>query len=211
MQTWALRLMLPALIPLAADAHVDYAGHLGGVIAGLSMGVILQMAWPRDAERPEFGTAAAGIGGVVVACGVLALVVLPHKAVMAETASSSRLIPDEAVPTLSDVTSDRARALLEHYPHDPRAHLMRGFAFLKDDHDLADAEEQFRQALAAKDLGASGLDSGFEKTVTVLLALTVAYEHRPDEARALGGPLCGYADENLPEITDNLHKQHVCD
>jgi hypothetical protein len=74
------------------------------------------------------------------------------------------------------------------YAHDPRADLMRGFAFLKDDPDLADAEEQFRQALAAKDLGVSRLGSSFGKTVTVLLALTVAYEHRPDEARALGGP-----------------------
>lgn len=210
MQTWALRLMLPALIPLAANSHVDYAGHLGGAVAGLAMGVILQMAWPRGAERPDFGPMAAGIGAVVVSCGVLALVLVPHKAAIAAAAPSG-LIPDEALPALSDVTSDRARALLERYPRDPRAHLMRGFAFLKDDHDLADAEEQFREALAAKDLAAAGLDAGFGKTVTVLLALTVAYEHRPDEARALGGPLCGFADENLPEITDNLREQHVCD
>lgn len=213
MQTWALRLILPSLIPLAANSHVDYAGHLGGVVAGLASGVLLQMAWPRGADRPELGNAAAMVGGVVFAGGLLALLLVPHRAVamaVAAAAPPSTLMPEEAVPEVSAVTSDRARALLARYPHDPRAHLMRGFAFLRDDHDLADAEEQFRQALATKDLLAAGLDPDFEKTVTVFLALTVAYENRPDEARALGTPLCGFAGERLPEISDNLRKKGVC-
>ncbi|MEJ0028145.1 MAG: rhomboid family intramembrane serine protease [Rhizomicrobium sp.] len=210
MQTWALRLMLPALIPLAADSHVDYAGHLGGVVAGLAMGVLLQMAWPRGAERPELGNTAAAVGGVVLAGGLFALVLVPHGAVTAAIAAStpSTLMPEEEVPDIAAVTSDRARDLLTRYPHDPRAHLLRGFAFLRDDRDLADAEEQFRQALAAKDV--AGLDPDFAKTVTVFLALTVAYEHRPDEARALGAPLCGFAEQHLPEISGNLREKGVC-
>ncbi len=213
MQTWALRLILPSLIPLAADSHVDYAAHLGGVLAGLASGVLLQMAWPRGADRPELGNVAASVGSVVFAGGLLALLLVPHNAVAVAVAAStpSTLIPDEDLPDLTAVDSDRARALLERYPHDPRAHLMRGFAFLRFDHDLADAEEQFRQALAAKDLVASGLDTDFQKTVTVLLALTVAYEHRPDEARALGTPLCGFAADRLPEIGDDLKEKGICE
>ena len=213
MQTWALRLILPSLIPLAANSHVDYAGHLGGVIAGLASGVLLQMAWPRGADRPELGNLAAAVGGVVFAGGLLALLLVPHRAVamaVAASAPPSTLMPEEEMPEVSTVTSDRARDLLARYPHDPRAHLLRGFAFLRSDHDLADAEEQFRQALATKDLLAAGLDPDFEKTVTVFLALTIAYEHRPDEARALGTPLCGFADEHLPEISDNLREKGIC-
>jgi len=212
MQSWALRMMLPALIPLAANSHVDYAGHLGGVLAGLAGGVLLQMAWPRGAERPELGNAAATIGGVVMAGGVLALLLLPHQAtaIAAEAGAPATLIPEDTLPSIDDISSDQARTLLARYPHDPRAHLLRGFAFLRYDRDLADAEEQFRQALADKDLLAAGLDPDFQKTVTVLLALTVAYEHRPDEARALGGPLCGFAAERLPQIYENLREKAVC-
>ncbi|MEJ0040881.1 MAG: rhomboid family intramembrane serine protease [Rhizomicrobium sp.] len=210
MQTWALRLMLPALIPLAADSHVDYAGHLGGVVAGLAMGVLLQMAWPRGADRPELGAAAATVGGVVLAGGLFALLLIPHGAATAAVVASSpsTLMPEEDVPDVSAVNSDRARELLARYPHDPRAHLLRGFAFLRYDHDLADAEEQFRQALAAKDV--AGLDPDFAKTVTVFLALSVAYEHRPDEARALGTPLCGFAARHLSQISDTLREQGIC-
>ncbi len=213
MQTWALRLMLPALIPMAADSHVDYAGHLGGVLAGLGMGVLLRMAWPRGADRPELGEAASVLGGLVLAGGVLALVLIPHSAVTAAVAAStpSTLMPEEQVPDLATIDSDRARDVLARYPHDPRAHLLRGFAFLRSDRDLADAEEQFRQALATKDLLAAGLDPDFEKTVTVFLALTIAYENRPDEARALGTPLCGFAAERLPQIADNLRDKGICD
>jgi len=213
MQTWALRLILPSLIPLAANSHVDYAAHLGGVLAGLTSGVLLQMAWPRGADRPELGNAAATVGGVIFAGGLFALVLIPHAAVTAAVAAStpSTLMPEEEMPQISTIDSDHARALLARYPHDPRAHLLRGFAFLKSDHDLADAEEQFREALATKDLLAAGLDPDFEKTVTVLLALTIAYEHRPDEARALGTPLCGFAAERLPDITDNLREKGICE
>ncbi|MEI9990878.1 MAG: rhomboid family intramembrane serine protease [Rhizomicrobium sp.] len=210
MQTWALRLMLPALIPLAANSHVDYAGHLGGVLAGLAMGVLMHMAWPRGAERPELGGAAATVGGAVLAGGLLALLLIPHSAVTAAVAAGapSTLMPEEQVPEIATVTSDGARDLLARYPHDPRAHLLRGYAFLRDDHDLADAEEQFHQALASKDV--AGLDPDFAKTVTVLLALTVAYENRPDEARALGAPLCGFAAQRLPQISGNLRDKGIC-
>lgn len=211
MQTWSLRLMLPALIPMAADSHVDYAGHLGGVVAGLLVGVVLQMAWPRGADRPEAGEVGLTIGAVVISGGVLALLLVPHTPASAAALRPSTLIPDESLPAMDAVTADQARDLVARYPHDPRAHLFRGFAFLQDSHDLADAEEQFRLALDPADLATARLEPSFEKTVKAMLALTVAYEHRPDEARALGGPLCGYADANLSEIAAEMHKIRICD
>ncbi|HEY0105752.1 MAG TPA: hypothetical protein VGB91_06670, partial [Rhizomicrobium sp.] len=103
-----------------------------------------------------------------------------------------------------------AADLVARYPRDPRAHLYRGIAFLIDGHDYADAEEQFRRARATGDLPGAGLDPDFDKTVTVLLALTVADERRPDEGRALGAPLCGFADEKLPDLADGLRRYGIC-
>jgi len=211
MQTWALRLIIPALIPFGTDTHVDVACHLGGLLTGISAGVLLLMSWTRGEDRPAFGTAAAAIGGTGLAFGLVAFLLFAggsNAAVVADAASG--LIPETEMPAGFDIGSDRARDLLERYPHDPRAHLFRGFAFLKNDRDLADAEEQLREALRTKDLLAAKLTPDFERTVTVLLALTVAYQNRPDEAVALGGPQCGYAAERLPELFGVMKDRGIC-
>ena len=212
MQTWALRLILPSLIPMAADSHTDYAGHLGGVLAGLGVGVVLLMSWPRGEDRPAFGAAAAGIGALGIVIGLFSFVLFAGHAGNAAVvaASQSGLIPDEQMPVNIDIGTDKARDLLEHYPHDPRAHLFRGFAFMQNDHDLADAEEQLREALSTKDLLAAKLTPDFEKTVTILLAITLAYERRPTEAQAIGTPLCGYAQDEPGRFYDLMQEKGIC-
>ncbi|HXC56817.1 MAG TPA: rhomboid family intramembrane serine protease [Rhizomicrobium sp.] len=211
MQTWALRLMLPALIPLAADSHTDFACHLGGVVSGLALGAVLLVLWPRGEERPAFAGVGAGLGAAGLFAAALAFVfaVQPGNAAVAEVAAKG-LIPEAQLPQALAVDADTARDLLQRYPHDPRAHLFRGFSFLKDDHDLADAEEQFREALATRDLLSAELSPDFARTVTVLLALTVAYERRPDEARALGAPLCAYAAAKLDDLYSALQDKQIC-
>ena len=211
MQSRALFLMLPALIPMAADSHTDYAGHLGGVVAGLAMGVLMQMAWPRGAERPELGEAAAGFAGSVLAVALASLVLFARFGGVTEAAATPPgLIPASQMPRDSKVDDAQAADLVARYPHDPRAHLFRGLAFVIGGHDLSDAEEQFRRARDPADVAAAGLDDSFTKEATVLLALTIAYEGRPDEARMLGAPLCGFASENLSDYYDAMVKAHIC-
>ncbi|MBV9419937.1 MAG: rhomboid family intramembrane serine protease [Alphaproteobacteria bacterium] len=212
MQTWALRLILPALIPMAADSHTDFAGHLGGVVAGLATGVFMLAAWTRGDDRPAFANASAGIGIVSVLFGILAFALFsgqPGNAAVVANATSG-LIPEAEMPDELDIGSDAARAMLEKYPHDPRAHLLRGFAFLKHDRDLADAEEQLREALGTKDLLNANLSDDFEKQVKLLLALTLAYENRPTEARAMGEPLCGYASESHSSLYETMQEKGIC-
>ena len=212
MQTWALRLILPSLIPMAADSHTDYAGHLGGVVAGLGVGVLLLMSWPRGEDRPAFGAAAAGIGALGIVIGLFSFVLFAGHAGNAAVAAASQngLIPEEQMPTNVDVGTDKARDLLERYPHDPRAHLFRGYAFMARDHDLADAEEQLREALSTKDLLAAQLTPEFEKTVTILLAITLAYERRPTEAQAIGTPLCGFAQDQQGSFYELMQEKGIC-
>jgi rhomboid protease GluP len=210
MQTWALRLIIPALIPLGANSHVDFACHLGGVLSGITAGVLLLMSWTRGEDRPAFGGVAAAIGAAGLAFGVLAFVLFArgsNAAVIANGASG--LIPESQMPA-GYVDSDRARDLLARYPHDPRAHFLRGYAFLKDDHDLADAEEQLREALQTKDLLAAKLTPEFERTVTLMLAITIAYENRPDEARALGAPFCADAARETTGLYDTMRERGIC-
>jgi rhomboid protease GluP len=212
MQTWALRLMLPALIPLAADSHVDYAGHLGGVVAGLVAGVVLQMAWTKGEDRPALGDGAAGVGAIVLAVGIVSLVAFAQFGNVAAVAAATApgMIPDEKLPRSNDVGTDQASDLVSRYPHDPRAHFFRGIAFLTKSHDLADAEEQFRQARDPQDLAAAHLDPAFDKMVTVLLALTIAYEGRQEEARSMAGALCPFAGEQMSDMYDMLQDKGVC-
>lgn len=211
MQTWALRLILPSLIPIAADSHTDFAGHLGGVLAGIAVGVLILMAWPRGEDRPALGNMAAGIGAVVLIAGIFSFSLFAgtgtsNAAVVAN--ASSGLIPEEELPANIDIGTERARDLLARYPHDPRAHLFRGFAFLRHDHDLADAEEQLRQALAAAQT--AQMTPEFEKTVRVLLALNLAYENRPTEAVAMGAPLCDFASNQLGSMYEMMQEKQIC-
>jgi rhomboid protease GluP len=176
------------------------------------MGVLLQVVWQRGEPQPAFGNIAAAVGatGFLIALLSFFLAAQPGNAAVAAAAASG-LIPEDQLPRALDLGSDGARALLARYPHDPRAHLFRGVSFLKDDRDLADAEEQFRQALATKNLLSAQLSPDFEKTVTLLLALTIAYENRPGEARALGNPLCDYAEMGLRSLYADLRDKQICD
>ncbi|HWD29080.1 MAG TPA: rhomboid family intramembrane serine protease [Rhizomicrobium sp.] len=210
MQTWALRMMIPALIPLAANSHVDYAGHLGGVIAGLVMGVVLQLVWDRGEDRPHFGNIAAGAGALVLAIGLCAFVFGAGTANVASAMTRSGLIPDAEMPQGETISSDRAAELVARYPHDPRAHLFRGIAFVTGAHDLADAEEQFRLAANPYAAQVAGLSEEFTKGAVALLAITLSYENRQEEAQRLGAPLCDFTRKTNDAYYDTMVHRGIC-
>jgi rhomboid protease GluP len=211
MQSRALFFILPALIPFSGDTHTDFAAHLGGLLAGLATGVFLLLSWTRGELRPAFGTGGSTIGGAFLVIGLASFLLFAGKpsnaAVVADAASG--LIPEAELPHGLSVTSDRARELLDRYPGDPRAHLFRGIAFLQDDHDLADAETQFRAALDPDAIAHAHLEDSFRDTVTVLLALTLSYEGKPDLAQKYGAPLCTFA-RDMGDLYDSLHDRAIC-
>src|SRR6201999_1700847 len=174
MQSRALMMMLPALIPMAADSHVDYAGHLGGVIAGLVMGVVLQMVWEPGEDRPHFGNVAAGVGALALAIGLCAFALGSAQTNVAGVMTRTGLIPDARLPQGDAVSADEAADLVARYPRDPRAHLFRGIAFITAGHDLADAEEQFRLAANPNAAASAGLSEDFTKSAVALLAITLS-------------------------------------
>ncbi len=218
MQYWSLRLALPALIPLAAGGGhhaVDYGAHIGGALAGLAMGIAFQILWPEDESRPGYANIAGGIAvaGLVAAGLSFALATQAPGATVNTIGADSGLIPEDQLPARAgDLSPEQAANLLARYPHDPRAHFFRGVVFLSGQMDFADAETQLRAALPDVDPKAVPMSEDFTKTVKVVLALTLAFEGKPDAAKAMGAPLCGYAagDAELRKIYENMQQQNIC-
>jgi rhomboid protease GluP len=215
MQFWAARLALPALIPLATSGHhaTDYGAHMGGALAGLAMGIAFQILWPEDENRPGYANIAGDIAiAGLVAAGLSFLLATQAPAAVAGTLDSDA-IPENLLPTrIGDLSPEQAASLLARYPHDPRAHFFRGVVFLSGQMDFADAETQLRAALPGEDPKAVPMSEDFTKTVTVVLAVTLAFENKPDAAKAMGAPLCGYAagDAELRKIYENMQEQNIC-
>ncbi len=210
MQILAARVALPALIPMSSGSeHIDYSAHLGGALAGLAMGIVLQAVWVDGEPRPRQSNLAGGIGiaGLVVALFSFLLAMRSHTADLPRTPG---MIPPAELNL--DANAEQASDLLARYPHDPRAHYIRGIVFGKA-YDLADAEAQFRAALPGADPHAILMPDRFNTSVTLLLALTVSFERKPDEARALAQPVCAAAagDEALAKLYASVRKHQLCD
>ncbi len=76
LQIRAAQTVVPALLPLfpvAKGLHVDYAAHLGGLVAGTMLAVLMLKLWPRSSIEPRFGAAAAmfAVMFIVVAAGAV--------------------------------------------------------------------------------------------------------------------------------------------
>lgn len=147
-------MLVPSLLPLATGT--DYGAHFGGAITGAVVGGILLATWPRTDAQPRARKAAAALA----AAGLLATA---FGLVQAATDRDSYLRLDRALdPTLtamlvpndqiaaSDII-DRAPALLEQYPRDPRLHFYVGITALQE-FRLDDARGSLERALAEDEL-----------------------------------------------------------
>ena len=85
--------------------------------------------------------------------------------------------------------------LVDKYPKDPRAHMFRGLYLLEQAH-VADAEPYFRDAAR---LGADSpvMNREFSDWNLALLAVTLRFQRREDEARSIAAPLCANAATDL--------------
>jgi membrane associated rhomboid family serine protease len=58
LQVWSLRIAVPALLPLQGmqgGLVTDYAAHVGGVVAGYALGMVLLGIWRHQAAESELG------------------------------------------------------------------------------------------------------------------------------------------------------------
>ena len=92
MQTRAISILVPAVLPLFAapdkGLRIDHPAHIGGAIVGAVLALALMSFWSREQARPLYARAAGVVVGVfaLVAVGALVPISQSHAAYQAENA-----------------------------------------------------------------------------------------------------------------------------
>jgi hypothetical protein len=70
----AAQIVVPSLLPFLSTAkhgeNIDYAGHLGGALAGVTLSIAMLAFWPRQQPFPRFSRSMATVSAVFLAVAV---------------------------------------------------------------------------------------------------------------------------------------------
>ncbi|HEX3809348.1 MAG TPA: rhomboid family intramembrane serine protease [Rhizomicrobium sp.] len=206
----SLRLLIPSLLPalISTGGNVDYNAHIGGALTGVAIGFILMIVWEEGDERPAFGGVVGVIAGAMLAAST-AMFLLVAQNFGAHAANDPGLIPDSALPQTVDQAIAQSADLAARYPNDPRARFFRAMHFL-DVHDIPDVQAQLQVALARMKATQSELPPQFEPDIRVMLAVTLAAQRRPTEAKAAVAGACNADDPSLAKPLAYLKNAGVC-
>jgi len=210
-QMMTLQVLVPSLIPIAVvrtGAHVDYAGHLGGALSGLALGLALLKTWRADSPRPGFLplAAALSVAGALAFAASLWPPARNHHAYTLDVL----LIPNAQLPQSRDDARAKAADLLARYPRDPRSRLYQAQALI-DGRDLAGAERELRAGLGEQELLRARFKPEFEGTLQGMLALVLYDQDRRAEAKAAAQPACGIAAPGFGPMRELLFKVELCE
>lgn len=187
MRRTALRFGVPALLPLAfgASGGTDYFAHFGGALTGAAAGLFLALEWSdarvtAKSARWAGRIALAGLAASFASSAFAAANYKPHIAIAAQW------IPVSATPSDMDEGAKRSAGFVAKYPKDPRSHLFRAHAYVKEDRSRA-AEGELRSAIS---LATGFSDRGVRMAAQGYLAAMLADQGRQREAKALAKDLC---------------------
>lgn len=188
--------LFPALMPAVAHGGsiTDVNAHLGGCMAGAVLAFVILIAWNDEEDHLPGRSAAATIAGLWVAMMATAFAVSGNTYVQ-YAKDGMDYIPPEQMPKDVEAMKADSLALVDKYPKDPRAHIFRGLYLLEQAH-VADAEPYFRDAAR---LGADSpvMNREFSDWNLALLAVTLRFQRREDEARSIAAPLCANSGTDL--------------
>ena len=201
-----LRMLIPSLIPLAAESGgggIDYGAHFGGAIVGLVVGGLILKVWPRSEAAPRLAPLARAIAVV----GAIAFTGAGYEAYAAHGSYSlgAALIPESEMPKTDAEITARSKDLVRAYPKDPRAHFLRALAVM--DTDPMTAERELRAALSQRQALAL-FNAEFEAALAAYLSRVLITEGRSDEARLTAKPYC-HAGPN-GSVPEDLAPLNLC-
>jgi rhomboid protease GluP len=210
-QRLVLGLIVSALLPLAhgSGTPTDYACHLGGVLLGSVLGLLLLLTWMDGARWPSLRPGAY----VLAACALFSFASAANAVARAYPNYEPlvHLMPDALVPhTPADVAA-KADHLLATYPNDPRSHFTGAGLDLMNNNPT-EAEAELRKALSLSDAKVGLVYPALNNTIRGLLAQTVLLEGRTAEARAIATDACFAQGVNAPPpaIMAQLEKAKLC-
>jgi len=188
MRRTSLRFGVPALLPLffSTSGHVDYFAHAGGAIAGGATALALAAMWSAGRPRPDFDrlVGAAAAAGLALSMACAGFTPRHYAEYRAEAA---QFIPSAQMPTTLDAGATRSADLVDRYPKDPRAHLLRAVYFAEHA-QFHDAEDQLRITLSMTASGATFRP--IRDQTQAILALVLAQQGRHSEAKELAADAC---------------------
>jgi rhomboid protease GluP len=193
-QRITLQALVAGLLPLAMAATgrvVDGFGHLGGMLGGALVGLILVGNWPDTARLPRLRWLASVIAAAGLAAAVLtlALVVKSVTAVRHEEELRAMLIPNGQLPRTEAEMKSQMESLAARYPRDPRLRLSRGTAMLNAG-DLSGAERELRAGLEDAEVMKNVLPLQVEAALRTNLATALHRDKRDAAAKTVAGPVC---------------------
>ena len=202
--------LFPALIPAVSKsgAAVDINAHLGGCLTGAAIAFVMLIAWNDEVETPPGRSIAAVVAGFWVAMTAWAFAAAGDTFTQYARPGLD-LIPPGEMPRDVSALESTSMALVDKYPRDPRAHLFRGL-YLLEQHDVAGAEPYFRDVIRMGD-SASVMSPQFQDWNLALLAFSVHFQQRGQEARDLAAPLCANKGGLDRRIRETLETAQLCD
>jgi rhomboid protease GluP len=214
LQSVALRVLIPSLIPIAASGsgmQVDYGAHVGGALGGAFMGVVLLALWPRSEALPRARWLAAAIGLTgLAAAGVTAWKVEESFRTAPQETAVPMLIPDSQFPRTEADWKTRVDALVARYPDDPRPRLYRGIARIEAG-DFAGAETELRRGMAGWERFKDVLPQQVGMLLRTNLADALNGNRKTAEARTVAGPVCRVDSANTRSLRTRLRNLGLCD
>jgi rhomboid protease GluP len=210
-QMTSLQVLIPSLIPLAVSRtgqQVDFAGHLGGALAGAAAGLAMLKTWRSDSAVPGFTPLATAISIAGLAAFGLAFVPIARE--FPSYTLDALLIPDDQLPKSNAEAKAKSADLSARYPRDPRAHLWQAITLL-DRKDPAAAEIELRAGLAEERILKTRLKPELEARMRGMLALILFDRNQSAEAKAAAQPACGMTADSFAALRELLLKAHLCE
>lgn len=213
-QGQVMRFLVPSLLPLATTASagkVDYAAHVGGVVAGIAIGLVMVLFWHSESQRPRFRSVASALA--LLGCLLLttsAFAAVRHATpLVAELRLRAKdlLVDDTDIPKDSQEAAETVDTWGKDKPRDPRVHLYRGLRALG--HDNAEAERELRLATSDKAiLHRFFTDGKFEAPARSILCDLLLDLNRKADAIEEARPLCSDRQGSEFEHVDQLGLCH---
>jgi rhomboid protease GluP len=214
-QARAAFVIAASLVPTVSHSNgirVDYAGHLGGALTGLTTILMVIAFWPDPDQLPGLRPRLVAGGLCVAAITMLTVGAANVFLSYPDFRIAAAMIPTARMPKTEVEQLKLAPELLQEYPNDPRAHFYMG-RLLDARHEGAAAEREYRLAFILSEGKPALYGDSFIALIRMTLIRSVEANGRHAAARDLARPLCAAPTDDIAALRNaaTLRALKLCD